>query len=477
MRETGRLLCYTDQISHTKTHTYMYIEFLKVRLYPAAIVMTTMLSSVVSPVYADEKPRTQQFVVTAYYSPLPNQCCYFRGNYEEEIMFNGKGIAGADGTPVYPGMIAGPDTYAFGTVIDLPGIGVGTIHDRGGRIIEWGEDIHRIDIWMGYGEPGLARALAWGVRNVKGTVYPLNAPNKPAEKFVLEHFDADSKILASLPKSDPTELMRMAEFGDYEYSVRILQSNLKELGYFAESPTGQFGPVTQEALRKFQAEYGITGDGTSVTLETAAALEAVSGLKENNMPELALGLEKGVSGPDVRQAQKLLRYIGYYRGRTDGVFDQQLKESVTALQIRVGLVKSATDPFAGRIGPGTRAAILKEWKVKVIATKSRSLVRKMDLAEKVKAEEMPKKFLSKGDKGKEVKLLQSFLIDAGYLDPKDATGTFGGRTTAALLQYQLDRDIIAEESAKGAGVYGPATRIVISQDMVAMKWNEVRSGR
>jgi hypothetical protein len=84
----------------------MYIEFLKVRLYPAAIVATSMMSSVFSPVYAVEKPHKQQFVITAYYSPVPNQCCYFRGNYDEEIAFNGKGTNGADGTPVYPGMIA-----------------------------------------------------------------------------------------------------------------------------------------------------------------------------------------------------------------------------------------------------------------------------------------------------------------------------------------------------------------------------------
>ncbi len=454
----------------------MYIEFLKVRVYPAAIVMTSMVSSVFSPVYAFEKPQLQQFVVTAYYSPLPNQCCYYRGNYEEEIAFNGKGVAGADGTGVYPGMIAGPDTYAFGTVIELPGIGVGTVHDRGGRIIEWGEDIHRIDLWMGYGEEGLARAMAWGVRHVKGTVYPVGATNAPAEKFVLENFDADSKILAGLPKSDPTELVRYAEYGDNEYSVRILQSNLKDLGYFAEVPTGQFGPVTQSALRKFQEEYGIVGDGTKVSLETAAALAAVSGIKDNNLPELQIGLEKGATGPDVRQAQKLLRYIGYYRGRTDGVFDQSLKEAVIALQISAGLIQQATDPFAGYIGPGTRAAILKEWKVNIVETKTKSLARKMDLSDKVKSEDLPKKVLSKGDKGKEVKLLQSFLIDAGYLDDAGATGTFGGRTTAALVTYQLDRKIVNSSTAKGAGVFGPSTRMIVSKDLVALKWQEVRSG-
>lgn len=455
----------------------MYIEFLKVRVYPLSIVLTSMVSSVMSPVYAEQKPHEQQFVVTAYYSPLADQCCYFRGNYDEEISFNGKGIAGADGTGVYPGMIAGPDTYAFGTVIDLLGIGVGTVHDRGGRIIEWGEDIHRIDLWMGYGEEGLARAMAWGVRNVKGTVYPLGSENVPAEKFVLENFDADSTILTSLPKSDPMELVQRAKFGDQAYAVRILQSNLKELGYFAEVPTGQFGPVTQSALKKFQNAYGISGDGNSVTLETAAALSALSGITEKNLPALALGLEHGATGPDVRQAQKLLRYIGFYQGRTDGVFGRSLKKSVIALQIKEGLILQSTDPAAGRIGPGTRAAILKEWKVKLIQAKSKSLARKMELTEKVKSEHLPRKVLAKGDKGKDVKLLQSFLISAGYLDTAGATGTFGERTMSALVKYQLDRTIVKTSASKGAGVFGPATRMIVSRDLVAQKWQEVRAGK
>ena len=208
-----------------------------------------------------------------------------------------------------------------------------------------------------------------------------------------------------------------------------------------------------------------------------AALAAASGLKKNNLPELEIGMEKGDTGASVRQAQKLLRYIGQYRGRTDGVFDQDLKESVTALQIAAGLIKQSTDEAAGRIGPGTRAAILKEWKVKVIQAKTKTLARKMDLTDKVTSEEMPKKFLAKGDKGKEVKLLQSFLIDAGYLDSEGETGTFGGRTLAALTKYQLDRKIVTSSTAKGAGVFGPATRVIISKDLVAMKWQDVRAGK
>ena len=133
---------YNDEISSHKNT--MYLEYARVRIYPAAVIMTSLVGSLFSPVYAAEKPHTQEFVVTAYYSPVPKQCCYFRGSYDEEITFNGNGIRGSDGTDVYPGMIAAPDSYAFGTVIDLPGLGIGTVHDRGGRIIEWGEDVHRI---------------------------------------------------------------------------------------------------------------------------------------------------------------------------------------------------------------------------------------------------------------------------------------------------------------------------------------------
>lgn len=48
------------------------------------------------------------FLATAYYSPLPNQASYYRGSYEADIRLNGKGSHGADGTPVFAGMIAAP---------------------------------------------------------------------------------------------------------------------------------------------------------------------------------------------------------------------------------------------------------------------------------------------------------------------------------------------------------------------------------
>lgn len=95
---------------------------------------------------------TKEFVVTAYYSPLPGQSFYLKGNLEAEILLNGNGTNGASGKPVFAGMIAAPKTYDFGTRIDFQGLGVGIVEDRGGAIVKAGERGYtsdRIDIWMG----------------------------------------------------------------------------------------------------------------------------------------------------------------------------------------------------------------------------------------------------------------------------------------------------------------------------------------
>ena len=41
------------------------------------------------------EPRTQTFVVTAYYSPVPGQKRYFLGSYEDDIKLHGRGVHGA----------------------------------------------------------------------------------------------------------------------------------------------------------------------------------------------------------------------------------------------------------------------------------------------------------------------------------------------------------------------------------------------
>lgn len=111
------------------------------------------------------------FVVTAYYSPLPNQDKYITGTYEWDIRLNGGWKHWASGEKVFPWMLAAPKSYPFWTRIYLEWYGVWSVEDRGGAIVPAWERWYthdRIDIWMGYGDEWMQRAINWGKRKIPG---------------------------------------------------------------------------------------------------------------------------------------------------------------------------------------------------------------------------------------------------------------------------------------------------------------------
>lgn len=66
----------------------------KVKIPRSLIAVIFLLQSVLSPYFAvatSGTPQTRKFIVTAYYSPLPNQDRYLRGSYEADIRLNGNG--------------------------------------------------------------------------------------------------------------------------------------------------------------------------------------------------------------------------------------------------------------------------------------------------------------------------------------------------------------------------------------------------
>ena len=171
-------------------------------------------------------PYEQEFVLTAYYSPLPGQCCYVRGGYEADKILNGEGHTAADGTAVYPGMLAAPQSYAFGTRVKLPRLGTLTVHDRGGAIQVLHSGAHRLDVWVGSGEEGLARALAFGVQHIRGTVYPLGS-RQPENDFDLARLRAPMERLSPFGVQTENLLALSPKLGDRNLSSAILQDHLR----------------------------------------------------------------------------------------------------------------------------------------------------------------------------------------------------------------------------------------------------------
>lgn len=401
-------------------------------------------------------PREQEFIITAYYSPKPGQCCYVRGGERADKVLNGQGTHGADGTPVYPGMIAAPSSYAFGTVVALPGIGRFTVHDRGGAINELPDGGHRLDIWVGEGEEGLARALAFGVRRVRGTVYEKGG-FQPKERFSLESFPAVLARLEPFLVRGQDLLAVEVKDGDRGLSVETLQRSLKTLGFFDHPVTGLFGPVTQQALARFNTAFGLSEPSDTLSERSAAFIAAAVRRAEAEFP-VVRNIDKSARASAVRTAQRTLRFLGYYNGRTNGVYDDVLAASILTFQQSQQLVGTASDPGAGRIGPLTRGKLGEQWNQRLVAALADRLLTLHRV--EVLLDERGKnidQFLSEGDSGAQVALLQRLLADRGYFPHEKVNGHFGPQTKESVLRYQIDRSLVVSEAGTGAGSVGPQT--------------------
>ncbi len=419
-------------------------------------------------------PHEQEFVVTAYYSPLPHQCCYVLGSVEADRALNGEGKNAADGTPVFPGMAAAPASYAFGTRIVLPGLGAVTVHDRGSAITELSDGSHRLDLWVGEGEEGLARALTIGVQRIRGMMYPVGVL-QPPERVALEALPAPVRVLRPYLLEEVSLLALQPEAGDRGLSVELLQQYLRDVGSYNGPLTGFFGSQTQESLAAFLRDLGLEEPADRLTQKSAAVLVAAVRRRYAEGP-LPTAVEEGSPVHIVMQAKRTLRFLGVYRGRTNGIYDEGFRRAVLAFQKAEGIVMGDAEPGAGRIGPRTRERLATHWRSKhIVALADRILdVHRVEIALRARGR-LPEKFLVEGDRGPHVLRLQRLLAERGLFPRERLSGLFGEVTQGAVLQYQLSREIVKNAMDFGAGVAGPATLRSLAQEERAKALQLVRA--
>jgi peptidoglycan hydrolase-like protein with peptidoglycan-binding domain/3D (Asp-Asp-Asp) domain-containing protein len=358
---------------------------------PAEVPQTLSAGNVVAPEtpnvisFSDSTgtyPYEEYFVISAYYSPLPGQAKYVTSSYEGDIRLNGSGVNGADGTPVYPGMIAAPKNYPFGTKMKIQGVGVVAVHDRGGAIVNAGERGHtydRLDIWMGYGDLGLKRALSWGKRTVLVTVYGVN-PNIQ-EKVYLEGYSESEKytVANTLTVSSgqtyvqPTytaTIKSTLSVGSKGSDVEYLQEKLSELGYFKGEVDGIYDQETADAVTAFQLDQNIIsstydygagyfGPKTSRILSSASiSVKTANAQTVSYNPDNVFNtdMQSGASGDEVRKLQTELSNINLFGVEPTGFYGELTEHAVFKFQQSQGLVGDKSSPGAGIFGPITRTA-------------------------------------------------------------------------------------------------------------------------
>lgn len=190
------------------------------------------------------------------------------------------------------------------------------------------------------------------------------------------------------------------------------QQRLIELGYLYGAADGIFGPMTADALKRFQGEHGLEETGE---LNDATA-EALSELAEK------VG--------DVRVLQQRLIDLGFMNGSADGAFGERSQAALKQFQAVHGL--EAT---------GLPDDVTRE---KLFSDQAKSLPGR----------------LRPGSKGDEVVALQEKLIQYGFL-AGEADGSYGVKTASAITRFQKHLQAQGKAEALGIEPTGDATSVTL----------------
>ncbi|MFK7780505.1 MAG: hypothetical protein QM490_05230 [Candidatus Gracilibacteria bacterium] len=491
------------------------------KILSTIVIINILLGFLLSEVNATDN--NGYFVVTAYYSPLPDQEYYLTGNYESEKRLNGQGIRGASGKEVFSGMLAAPKNYTFGTKIYLEGLGVGAVEDRGGAIVNAGNrgySYDRIDVWMGYGDEGLRRALYWGKRTVKGN-FVSNNSNVTLNYYTIASPEWATKGLNKVSNIFSTGLGKGSDLN----LVKELQELLKDAELYMGDINGIYNNEVIDIIYDFQIEndiiklgeyYGAGYWGKSTRAlflkkylngEFDKEIIKIEEKKEIVENEIFIEIEKkdlsifdsaANNQEKIKKLQTILKELSLYDGKLTGIYKDVI-DPIYYYQLSKGIVIGVYSPGAGNFGPKTRASLKETYnnyldtkelnkieqarideenrleQIRIEEEKIKAEARKKELEEKYKhleklslekAEEKLKfigtpKF---GEVSHSVRELQLTLKDLGFFEQKD-TAIYGPITKESIIAYQIDRKLISLNTDPGAGSIGPKTRDSLKEDL------------
>ena len=231
---------------------------------------------------------------------------------------------------------------------------------------------------------------------------------------------AGSKTLAAIKNSSTAP----SGIGGEKFTLRLdsrsaevtsLKKRLQQLGYFKGRINDYFGSYTENVVKQFQKDKGLTPDGIVGAKTQQKIDEAIKRLKrkppskdiplrycaKNNCPTL----RAGDKGRYVKYLQTRLRHWGYFTSKPNGNYDSRTVEAVRRFQQDRGMYAD------GVVGPQTW------WEIE-----------KVNLCRKP--------ILQRGDEGECVIKLQKSLSQIPYLTNVNSTGYFDYATWQAVKQFQ-----------------------------------------
>ena len=245
---------------------------------------------------------------------------------------------------------------------------------------------------------------------------------------------------AALPKYVTVESAQQQEEylllkkGAAGLEVRKLQGRLYELGYYSGGMDGIYGETTVDAVKAFQRNNGLSGDGQAGA-QTQSKLYSSTARYANNPvatanPEASRTLSLGMSGNDVYAMQLRLIELRYLSGVADGVFGVETQNALIAFQKNNNLTAD------GNAGSTTLKKLSGSCKAATGTTPAPAAAGAT---------------LREGDQGEAVYILQARLFELGYYTGR-IDGRFSEETTMAVTQFQMANGLTAD------GIAGKGTQ-------------------
>lgn len=224
--------------------------------------------------------------------------------------------------------------------------------------------------------------------------------------------------------------------------VREVQRQLKNLGFYNGQADGDYGPATEEAVKAFQKQYGLTPDGVAGSATITKLTGATATMRPNVTPTATAtgSIKLGSNGENVRTIQRRLKDLKFYNGSVDGDFGEGTEAAVIRFQKQYGLEAD------GKVGAATLEAL----------RNARATAKPEYQGTTVTARVTPtpafsqNTYLRNGNSGSDVRKMQERLISLGYL-VGEANGRFDDATEAGVIAFQK------RNCSYSDGVAGPDT--------------------
>ncbi|MEO1561098.1 MAG: peptidoglycan-binding protein [Cyanobacteria bacterium J06632_19] len=200
------------------------------------------------------------------------------------------------------------------------------------------------------------------------------------------------------------------------------------------NPSGYFGPITKDAVIKFQKDNNLTVDGIAGSTTFSALKQSLTKKTNYGIGGEKFSISLGSGGAEVASLQKRLQRLNYFKGKITGYFGLYTRDVTIRFQKDKGLTAD------GIVGAKTQQAIDKAIKQLKSAKPQSNKILPLGIGSCNNGKCPTLRF---GNKNRYVAYLQTRLRHWGYFK-SNPNGNYDSRTVEAVKRFQRDNKLVAD---------------------------------